>query len=222
MRKRMEIHALQQAVCKLIVLLDYVFGGKLEGWGRNNCGLKVEVRPVNKPNNAYLDIHPANWPKESFIFARFYGDEEEGWGQLEGQIEAPHIRTPDGAEPFKVSFEIPNFDMPHRASIGVIDKGTSSAAIFRELAAQAGLLSISERSHPADDLNKDQNWREYQRLTSNRIWYSQNVGRLVAIRNGLLLGIYDCEEDYLYTKIIFARGTLWHQSSSKTKYLIFS
>lgn len=140
MNKKTEVHALQQAVCKLMFILDSLFEGQLQGWSRNVSGLKLEPGIIQRPENAFVHIHPVGWPKNSYVSARFDGTDNEGWSFWEGYIYGYHIQLPENPEGFLVSFAIPNFGYPRKFEFDIIDVGTPSAIVFRKLAEQAGML----------------------------------------------------------------------------------
>lgn len=105
--ERKEIHALEYAVCKLVIGLDAVLRRRIPNWHLDEM-MDIEIlkhgvlRDENGDPGTWEEVHirilPVGWPECSWISARFfkYG---RRWVAFEGDIHALHI-------PFEVSFGI--------------------------------------------------------------------------------------------------------------------
>ncbi len=67
-----EIGALEYAVCELMAILDRLLSRKIKKWqiGR---GLDLNISMADgiiEP--AFVNIHPVGWPKDAYIFCKFY------------------------------------------------------------------------------------------------------------------------------------------------------
>ena len=62
---RKHIDKLSYAVCEFVAQLDEACLDKVEGWKPLNVGLDLKIK-----HNGYVEVHPVNWPSESFISCR--------------------------------------------------------------------------------------------------------------------------------------------------------
>jgi len=101
-----EVRELEQAVCILLTKLDLLFtveyGLKLF---KVNRGVHISTPDHLGGEDAFVTIRPSGWPKESYIYARFYnggGRGGLGWSFYEGgEIRADHLNIPVNALHFK-------------------------------------------------------------------------------------------------------------------------
>lgn len=135
---------MQQAASKLLLLLDMALIGRLDGWGFNTNGFRLEVKPLNAPSEEVtVHIRPTGWPKESSVFGRFRNDQRQGWDLISGFIDAKHLTVsgPKGKETFLVPFEVSCFISSIRSfTFKVPATGTFPADFFRNILEKSGML----------------------------------------------------------------------------------
>lgn len=95
--KKIEIHGLEYAVCKVLVFLNYLFRDKVEGWVIDRNRLTVQVVSFLDKSEATVLLKPSNWPERSFIRCWFSYKhsallENSGWYAETISIEALHLK----------------------------------------------------------------------------------------------------------------------------------
>lgn len=107
MEEKREIHGIDQAVCLLMLGLDSVFAGRVEGWQCTRNGFRIVVIEQKEEAPMTLRIYPVGLPEDDFVICKFIFD-LHFWSPYKGVISCNHSAVEIRGLSFKAGWS-PNY-----------------------------------------------------------------------------------------------------------------